>query len=118
MSKIVKAKVDVAMIDVEVLEKALRHHGEVQKHSDDRLTLYKNSQRTMYSRINFKRNRIGGFEAYHDDMSSWAKAALPQIADHYIAHHYEAALVKDGYNVNIVTQHDGSLELVAEEGAW
>ncbi|MDD1011936.1 MULTISPECIES: hypothetical protein [Pseudomonas] len=130
MSHIVKGKVSVSYTDLDVLVKALSGLGEVREneklyrvgvgYTDERYSLVLVDAQDHQRRIGF---RLEGavFNQYQEDYGSygaWTAQTSNKIVDRYLAYHYEKQLKAENYNVTVMTQADGTLEVVAEEVVW
>lgn len=130
MSHIVKGKIVVSYTDPEVLMKALTGLGHICEqeklyrvgvgYTSERYNLVLVDATDNQRRIGF--NLEGGvFNQYQEEYGSygmWTAEISRQIGDRYLAFHYEKQLKSENFNVTVVTQADGSLEVVAEEVVW
>lgn len=134
MSHIVRGQVKLAYTDEEVLRKALATIGVVlenqratiatgvgYKQNGENYPIVLEATANKDFRIGFKREANGAFVPYYDnfgELGKWCAQANAALTDRYIAYHYEKQLISEGYNVELQTQSDGSIEVLASEVAW
>ncbi|RJX82290.1 hypothetical protein [Pseudomonas sp. LS-2] len=130
MSHIVRARVAVAYTDLELLKQALSGLGNVYQNeklyrigfglTSERYELVLIDARNTENRLGFNLEN-GVYNMFVEDYGSsgvWTRDVSGKIADRYLAHHYAKQLKAENYNVSIVSQGDGTLEVIAEEVVW
>ncbi|KRP78397.1 MULTISPECIES: hypothetical protein [Pseudomonas] len=130
MSHIVRAKVAVSYTDIDVLMKALSGLGNLYQNEQlyrigvgltserYQLVLVDPSNSKHRLGFNLENGVFNQFVENYGSSGDWTKSVSTQIVDRYLAYHYAKQLEAENYNVSIVAQTDGSLEVVAEEVVW
>ena len=134
MSHIVRATIDIALKDRELLTHALEAIGTVKKNdkitvagisgtyslSQENYDIVLESQDGHKFRLGFN-EEDGLFVPYADEwgrLGQWVEKSLAKAKDHYLAQHYARELENEGFSSEIITHQDGSLEVLATETVW
>jgi len=135
MSHISKATIKVAMTNKNTLITALSKIGTVYANthiyrhmggssypkSSETYDIVLESLENKNHRIGFSLNSDGNYQMHYDDygaLGKWIKNVEDSVYDRYIAHHYEAQLKQEGYDVKVIANEQGELEVEANEMAW
>ena len=135
MSHISKAKIKVVMTNKNILITALSKLGTVYadthiyRHmggssypkSSETYDIVLESLENANHRIGFTLNSEGNYQMHYDNygaLGKWIKSIEDSVYDRYIAHHYEAQLKKEGYEVEVIVNSQGELEVEANEMTW
>lgn len=129
MSHIVKGKVKTKYTDKVLLTEALSAVGNVRTNeklyrvgagfTSERydLVLIDSTDDTRRIGFNLKNGQYQQFQEDYGSYGDWTKSVSQMIEDRYLAHHYKQALELEGFKVNVIEKHDGTIELDAVE-SW
>ena len=130
MSHIVKAKATITYTDKELLIRALTGLGRIAEnerlyrvgpgYTSERYDVVLIDEQDSKYRLGFSlKGKV--WEQYQEEYGSfgpWTKGRSELIADRYLAYHYERELVEQGYEVKMMQQANGAIEIEAVEAPW
>lgn len=130
MSHIVKGQIQTAFTDTDRFRECLAAHGNVLEdaplyremvgYTKENYPLVLEDKQTPEHRIGFRFE--GGvwrpYEEQYGNVGAWTRRIKRDITDLYIAKHYEAELVKEGFQTSVTRNPNGSYVIEAEEVAW
>ena len=135
MSHISQGRGKIAFTDKNLLLKALEKVGRVEENTH----LYVETgggghSRTMKKydvvlisktnkkhRIGFNKNSDGHYVPFEEnwgDCGRWTRRVKPMLDDLYIGYHYEQQMQNEGFDVELVMNDDGTIEVEGVEQVW